>query len=431
MIYRDLSDVILISHTKNKGGITLASIVQRGGSYSVVYYTKENGIRKQKWESFRTEKDALHRKYMVEQYQQVKKELARRPQTVGQLIQEYVWLYGRAKWSLSMYTSTQGLIRNYINPYFGSVRLDELTPRLVSRLYMEFQQEPRYCGPYHKYERQSVSASTLKSVHKLLHSAFEQAVLWEYVDRNPFHKGALPKTKSAPSVFLSPEQIQLLLRHCSVSWLRLAIELSFVCTLRRGELLALTWDDINWEQNSLQISKTLCRVSKDAMLLLEERDVLHVFPTEAHSKTVLVLKSPKTESSNRIIYLPPSLKCSLLEWQNEQKKSAIGELPRLIFTYEDNRPLQGGVLTNHFQKLLAKCNLPKVTFHSLRHSSITYKLVLTGGDIKAVQGDSGHSQADMITEIYGHILDANRRKTTERFEEEFYQNYGTISCNRI
>ena len=328
------------------------------------------------------------------------------------------------------YTSTQGLIRNYINPYFGSVRLDELTPRLVSRLYMEFQQEPRYCGPYHKYEGQSVSASTLKSVHKLLHSAFEQAVLWEYVDRNPFHKGALPKTKSAPSVFLSPEQIQLLLHHCSVSWLRLAIELSFVCTLRRGELLALTWDDINWEQNSLQISKTLCRVSKDAMLLLEERDVLHVFPTEAHSKTVLVLKSPKTEASNRIVYLPPSLKRSLFEWQNEQKKSAIGELPRLIFTYEDNRPLQGGVLTNHFQKLLAKCNLPKVTFHSLRHSSITYKLVLTGGDIKAVQGDSGHSQADMITEIYGHILDANRRKNTERFEGEFYQNYGIISCNR-
>ena len=408
----------------------MASIVQRGGSHSVVYYTKENGIRKQKWESFRTEKDALHRKYMVEQYQQVKKELAHRPQTVGQLIQEYVWLYGRAKWSLSMYTSTQGLIRNYINPYFGSVRLDELTPRLVSKLYMEFQNGPRYCGPYHKYEGQSVSASTLKSVHKLLHSAFEQAVLWEYVDRNPFHKVVLPKAKAVPSVFLSPEQIQLLLRHCSVSWLRLAIELSFVCTLRRGELLALRWDDINWEQNSLQISKTLCRVSKDAMLMLDARDVLCIFPTDTCSRTVLVLKSPKTESSNRIVYFPPSLKRSLFEWQNEQKKSAIGELPRLIFTYEDNRPLQGGVLTNHFQKLLAKCNLPKVTFHSLRHSSITYKLVLTGGDIKAVQGDSGHSQADMITEIYGHILDANRRKTTERFEEEFYQNYGTISYNR-
>lgn len=408
----------------------MASIVQRGNSYSVVYYTQVNGIRKQKWESFRSEKDALHRKSMVEYSQQVKKELAHRPQTVEQLIQEYVWLYGRAKWSLSMYTSSRGLIQNYINPYFGSVRLDELTPRLVSKLYMEFQQEPRYCGTYHKYERQSVSASTLKSVHKLLHSAFEQAVLWEYVDRNPFHKAALPKTKSAPSAFLSPEQIQLLLCHCSVLWLRLAIELSFVCTLRRGELLALTWDDINWEQNSLQINKTLCRVSKDAMLMLDERDVLRIFPADAHSRTVLVLKSPKTKSSNRVVYLPSSLRHSLLKWQNEQKKSAIGELPRLIFAYEDNRPLQGGVLTKHFQKLLEQCNLPKVTFHSLRHSSITYKLVLTGGDIKAVQGDSGHSQADMITEIYGHILDANRRKSTERFEEEFYQNCGTISCNR-
>lgn len=141
-----------------------------------------------------------------------------------------------------------------------------------------------------------VSSSTLKSVHKLLHSAFEQAVLWEYVDRNPFHKAVLPKAKAAPSVFLSPEQIQLLLCRCSVSWLRLAIELSFVCTLRRGELLALTWDDINWEQNSLQISKTLCRVSKDALLMLEDRDVLRIFPADAHSRTALVLKSPKTEA---------------------------------------------------------------------------------------------------------------------------------------
>ena len=59
-------------------------------------------------------------------------------------------------------------------------------------------------------------------------------------------------------------------------------------------------------------------------------------------------------------------------------------------------------------------------FHSLRHISVTYKLKLSGGDIKAVQGDSGHAQADMVTEVYGHILDEDRRKNAELMENAFY-----------
>ena len=59
-----------------------------------------------------------------------------------------------------------------------------------------------------------------------------------------------------------------------------------------------------------------------------------------------------------------------------------------------------------------------MVFHSLRHTSVTYKL--SGGDIKAVQGDSGHAQADMVTEVYGHIIDEDRRKNAERMENAFY-----------
>lgn len=54
-----------------------------------------------------------------------------------------------------------------------------------------------------------------------------------------------------------------------------------------------------------------------------------------------------------------------------------------------------------------------MVFHSLRHTSVTYKLKLSGGDIKAVQGDSGHAQADMVTEVYGHILDEDRKKNAQ------------------
>ena len=62
-----------------------------------------------------------------------------------------------------------------------------------------------------------------------------------------------------------------------------------------------------------------------------------------------------------------------------------------------------------------------MVFHSLRHSSITYKLKLTGGDIKAVQGDSGHSQAQMVTDQYSHILDESRKDNARLLENAFYR----------
>ena len=67
--------------------------------------------------------------------------------------------------------------------------------------------------------------------------------------------------------------------------------------------------------------------------------------------------------------------------------------------------MESQVITHMLKDLIEKNNLPPVVFHSLRHSSITYKLKLSGGDIKMVQGDSGHAQATMVTEQYAHILD--------------------------
>ena len=75
--------------------------------------------------------------------------------------------------------------------------------------------------------------------------------------------------------------------------------------------------------------------------------------------------------------------------------------------------------------LIEENNLPPVVFHSLRHSSITYKLKLNGGDIKAVQGDSGHAQASMVTDQYSHILDENRRTNAELIEQAFYEGRGS------
>ena len=83
-------------------------------------------------------------------------------------------------------------------------------------------------------------------------------------------------------------------------------------------------------------------------------------------------------------------------------------------------PIGDSYLRNKMQDIIDELGLPDVVFHSLRHTSVTYKLKLSGGDIKAVQGDSGHAQADMVTEVYGHILDEDRRKNAELMENAFY-----------
>ena len=84
------------------------------------------------------------------------------------------------------------------------------------------------------------------------------------------------------------------------------------------------------------------------------------------------------------------------------------------------RPCEVKLIEKAFKRLKEEAGLPDVVFHSLRHSSATYKLKLNHGDIKATQGDTGHAQADMVTRVYAHILDEDRKLNAKRFETAFY-----------
>lgn len=398
----------------------MASIVKRGNSYSVVYMATVHGQRKQKWETYHSLDEAEQRRQILNLVQKIKTRKRREHiDTIGDLMERYIFLYGQVKWSLSAFQTNCGLIRNHILPRFGAIRLCELSPLVVAELYRDILGPSKYSGSNDK----TVGPATLKSIHKLLHSAFEQAVLWEYVPRNPFHRAILPNTSRQEHPFLLAEQIAVLLRQGKETWLSLAIHLAFAGTLRKGEILALTWQDVDWKNCSVRICKTIRRVSRAALQALNYRDVLYEFPSVlSRERTALVLKTPKTASSNREVYLPETLMTILYElYQSQNKADTLSVFPDLIFCYENGRPIQETTLTKHFHAALERAGFPRMSFHSLRHSSITYKLALSGGDIKAVQGDSGHAQADMITERYGHILEENRRNTSQRFEELFYQ----------
>lgn len=112
-----------------------------------------------------------------------------------------------------------------------------------------------------------------------------------------------------------------------------------------------------------------------------------------------------------------------LEKEQDETIEALGSECQnyyLVMATTFGLPIGDSYLRDKIQKIIDELGLPDVVFHSLRHIRVTYKLKLSGGDIKAVQGDSGHAQADMVTEVYGHIIDEDRRKNAELMENAFY-----------
>lgn len=110
----------------------MASIVKRNNRYCVVYtYKHTNGTLKQKWETFTDLADAKNRKKEVEYKESVGTFVAPQCRTLKDLLKEYVTLYGRTKWALSTYQSNTALISNYIEPLIGSMKLQDLTTRVI------------------------------------------------------------------------------------------------------------------------------------------------------------------------------------------------------------------------------------------------------------------------------------------------------------
>ena len=145
------------------------------------------------------------------------------------------------------------------------------------------------------------------------------------------------------------------------------------------------------------------------------------------SSTVIVLKTPKTESSVRKVWMPKTVAYILREWKASQDKQQefLGSEYldyNLVVALPNGRPCEETVISNAFRRLKRDAQLPDVVFHSLRHSSTTYKLKLNHGDLKATQGDTGHAQIDMITSVYAHILDEDRKINAQKFESAFYAN---------
>ena len=219
----------------------------------------------------------------------------------------------------------------------------------------------------------------------------------------------------------------------SIYVMHCAIQLAFACCMRGGEVGGTQWERFSRSDQVLYIDRVIDRVDKKLIEKLPKMDILFRFPNlYPGTRTVIVLKQPKTEGSIRTVYIPETVAKKLEKLREMQMKLKLelgddGYMDYgLIICQANGRPTMTEHLNKRFKEVLIGLNDPtinvdNVVFHSLRHTSTGVKLRLSKGDLKAVQGDGGWNSPDMVTKRYAHILDEDRRRLADEMEQSFYK----------
>ena len=280
------------------------------------------------------------------------------------------------------------ITRLHLKPALGRVKLKALTPAHVRGLYRE------------KLEAGS-SARTVRYIHTTLHKALKQAVMDGLIPRNATEAVKPPQPTREEIHPLTPEQAKLLLQvaHEPGDRLEALYVLAIHTGLRQGELLGLKWDDVDLDDGSLQVRRTL-----------------------AITKNGFVFTSPKTSGSRRSVKLTQRATEALRSHLERQLREIdrVGSLwseNDLIFASETGEPLDRRAVTKlKFKPLLKRAGLPEIRFHDLRHTCAT--LLLTRNvNPKIVSEMLGHSTIAITLDTYSHVLPNMRDQAAAAMEE--------------
>ncbi len=171
--------------------------------------------------------------------------------------------------------------------------------------------------------------------------------------------------------------------------------------VRRGELVGLEWTDINFDEATITIARSITTVSGFGV----------------------VEKEPKTESSKREIAISDKLLTTLEEYKAwyEQYRKSVGDRwtgTDRIFIGEDGKRIYPGTIDNWVHKICEAAGLPPRTVHSLRHTNITMQIA-AGVPLVTVSGRAGHARTSTTTDIYSHFLKSSDKTAAEKLEKLF------------
>jgi integrase len=272
--------------------------------------------------------------------------------------------------------SYQYLIANHINPTIGSIKLTSLRVDHLQKLYTD-------------KLNSGLSRRTVQYIHQFLHMVLNYAVKWGLVIRNVADLAQAPAQENEPVEVLSASQAKAFLEQVRDDRLYALYACAISLGLREGELLALDWSAVDWINRTITINKQL-----------------QYLPGRG-----LVVKTPKTKQSRRVLPLPEVAYQALDEERKVSRSEKVFATSRGTYYYPRN-------LLRHFHATLRKMGLPRMPFHNLRHTCASFHL-LVGTNPKIVSEILGHSSVAITLSTYSHLLPGVAEEATKKIDYLF------------
>jgi integrase len=357
----------------------------RRGKQWVVQITLDNGKIIQRYCKTQEEAGNVLNELLYEQRHGTL--ITEKDQTVKQYFERWLEIH-KTKIRWSTYLRYQTLVKKHILPALGRLSLHKLTAHDLESLYARKLEE-------------GLSPISVEAIHKTIHLALKQAVRWRLINRNVSEDISPPReTHLHERQVLTPEQAQQLLAAAKGHRLEAMITLALTTGMRRGELLALRWRDIDFGQNCLYIRRSASRLPGGYQV------------TE-----------PKTARGKRKNILPHFVMEALQQHRIRQKELKLKAGPYweendLVFCNIYGRFLNTQSLFVLFSSLLKKAGLPHMRFHDLRHSAATI-LGAMGISAKVIQELLGHSSITITLNVYSHVLPSMQQEAMDKLDSLF------------
>jgi integrase len=295
-------------------------------------------------------------------------------ETVSAFIERWITDWATSHVSAKTLERYAELLRNHVAAHIGDVHLQKLRAVHLNELYSTLQ---RVTG---------LAPRTIGHVHRVLHRALGLANRWGLVQQNVAALVSPPRVASVELELLTPAQAQAMLQKLRGRSVYPAFVVALATGMRRGELLALRWRDVDLDGAVLRVEQSL-----------------------EQTKAGLRFKSPKTKFGRRPITLPTSAVAVLREhWKAQQEQRlrlGMGKAPAdsLVFATWEGKPRSPNSLTKEWTEAIKASGLPSVTLHSLRHTHASH-LIASGLDVLAISRRLGHGSPTITLGVYGHLF---------------------------